>query len=198
MTTSYLPLSHVALGKRTTYHQPANTYPLSVSLESPATDVMTDLLRVAALTVSPGQSVSAANDKMIAHAVRLLLVTDPSGCILGLVSATDILGEKQTQFMLKTNCARSDIQVQDIMTPLAKLEVLHMVDVERAQVGNIVETLKRAGRQHLLVADVDEETSKMCVRGIFSSTQISRQLGVAIDVPEIAHTFAELEAALIQ
>jgi hypothetical protein len=34
------------------------------------------------------------------------------------------------------------------------------------------------------------------VRGIFSITQIARQLGLPIHAPEIARTFAEIEAVL--
>jgi len=35
------------------------------------------------------------------------------------------------------------------------------------------------------------------VRGIFSATQIARQLGVQLQTAEVAKTFAEIEAALL-
>jgi hypothetical protein len=34
------------------------------------------------------------------------------------------------------------------------------------------------------------------VRGLFSATQIARQLGVTIQISEIARTFSEIEATL--
>jgi hypothetical protein len=34
------------------------------------------------------------------------------------------------------------------------------------------------------------------VRGIFSTSQLSRQLGEAVQTGEVAYTFAEIEAAL--
>jgi hypothetical protein len=34
------------------------------------------------------------------------------------------------------------------------------------------------------------------IRGIFSASRISRQLGVPLDTSGVAYTFAELEAAL--
>jgi hypothetical protein len=35
------------------------------------------------------------------------------------------------------------------------------------------------------------------VRGIFSLSQIARQLGVPLQLPEVADSFAEIEAALV-
>ena len=59
-------------------------------------------------------------------------------------------------------------------------------------VGHVLETLRRAGRQHALVSDAEG-----MVRGVFSISQIARQLGVAPPVGgEVARTFAEIEAAL--
>ena len=36
----------------------------------------------------------------------------------------------------------------------------------------------------------------MCIRGIFSASQIARQLGVPLQITELARTFAEIEEAL--
>lgn len=52
------------------------------------------------------------------------------------------------------------------------------------------------GRQHTLVIEKDVDgTSAVC--GIFSLTQIEKQLGATISSMEIAKTFTEIEAALI-
>jgi hypothetical protein len=81
------------------------------------------------------------------------------------------------------------------MTSHEQLDVLYMVDIVNARVGDIVETLKRAGRQHALVVDLDDD-HRQVVRGIFSTKQISKQLGVEFAPTEIAKTFAEMGAAL--
>jgi hypothetical protein len=39
-------------------------------------------------------------------------------------------------------------------------------------------------------------SGQQIVRGLFSATQIARQLGIAIGTSEIARTFAEIEAQL--
>jgi hypothetical protein len=53
-----------------------------------------------------------------------------------------------------------------------------------------------AGRQHTLVIENDVD-GKPVVCGIFSLTQIEKQLGVTIQSTEVAKTFTEIEAALI-
>ena len=51
---------------------------------------------------------------------------------------------------------------------------------------------KALGRQHALVADMDTKR----IRGIFSASHVARRLGVDLQTSEVAHTFAEIEAAL--
>src|SRR6185437_3216200 len=94
---------------------------------------------------------------------------------------------------------RYDVLVRDVMTPADLLETMDLQDVLRARVGDIVASLRRTGRQHALVieAAIDAASPVRTIRGIFSLTQIARQLGVALhpghDVPR---TFAEMEAAI--
>jgi hypothetical protein len=59
----------------------------------------------------------------------------------------------------------------------------------------VLATLKAAGRQHAMVVE-ENANAQQAIRGIFSATQIARQLGVQIQITEIARTFAEIEAAL--
>jgi hypothetical protein len=88
--------------------------------------------------------------------------------------------------------------VADLMVPRTAIEVLTIDSVLRAEVGHVIATLKETGRQHALVVDQDRLTGEEFVRGIFSATQIGRQLGMAITTFEIAHTFAEIEAELAE
>jgi CBS domain containing-hemolysin-like protein len=89
----------------------------------------------------------------------------------------------------------AEIVVRDIMTPADRLDVIDLNDVLHAEVGHVVATLKQSGRQHALVVDADEAGRQM-IRGIFSATQIARQLGIVLHTPEIARTFAEIGAAI--
>jgi hypothetical protein len=82
------------------------------------------------------------------------------------------------------------------MTPHERLEVMLYEDVLKARVGDIIATLRRSGRQHALVVDTDSATRLPGIRGIFSTTQIARQIGAEITLPGHAANFAELGAAL--
>lgn len=168
-----------------------------LSLDSPALSVMTDLTRVPAATIDPEAPLDAANRFMIRRNVRLLLITeDRRSDVIGLITATDILGEKPVKLAVERGLRRQDLRVRDIMTPFDRLDVIDFADLAHAGVGHIVATLKQVGRQHLLVAHRDAGAKVESIRGIFSLSQIARQLGVALSSTEVAHTFAEIEAAI--
>jgi len=88
----------------------------------------------------------------------------------------------------------SDLLTQDIMVPQPRLEVIEFEHVRNARVGEIVATLMQSGRQHAAV--VENAQGRHMLRGLFSATQIARQLGHVIQPTEIARTFAEIEASL--
>ena len=195
MSENYTTLPYPSLTSGTTYQRPPQRLPERVTAESRATDVMTDFTKVSAITMGRCAPLDAAEQRMIASGVRLLLVTDQSNAILGIITATDLHGDRPVKYLQAVGGKREDIYLRDIMTPADRLEVLYMVDVENARVGDIVETMKRVGRQHALVLDITDD-KRQIVRGIFSTKQISKQLGINIDPTEVAKTFAELEAAL--
>ena len=90
----------------------------------------------------------------------------------------------------------SDLQVRDIMTPADEIEVIPLDDVLHARVGDIVMTLKHSHRQHALVVEEVAISGNFVIRGIFSATQIARQLGIALQQHELFQTFAEIERVI--
>src|ERR1700687_2708728 len=181
---SALPLARLASGSRVA--EPMT--PGHVVLDDPAFAVMTDLREVPAATTTPEDAVAAAHALMIRRGVRLLFVLYAGGEIAGVVTATDILGEKPVRFMQERGVSHAELQVGDIMTPAALLEALALQDVAQMRVGHIVATLKAVRRQHLMVA----EDNGRIVRGLFSASQVARQLGVELQTFEVAQTFADI------
>lgn len=196
MTDSYKALPYSAIARGAMVNRRTLNRATNVSLQDPASVVMTDFNLVTPYSIEPTASIDAINEKMIACGVRLLFVTDNQNALLGLVTATDVLGEKPVQYMKEHGGKRQDILAQDLMTMHDKLDVLQMSDVESACVGDIIETAKVFGRHHILVVEKNHTEAGESVRGLFSTTQISRQLGAGLDIAERANTFAELGKAI--
>lgn len=195
MLRDYTPLPSMLLQPGAPYAQPTQSVPERVSLDDPAQQVMTDFRSVTAIIILSGDSVDEAHRRMIQRGVRLLLVVDQDRRVVGVVTATDILGEKPLQVISQRGIRREELLVRDIMTSQETLQVLSMSDVRTAKVGHIVSTLQRSGRQHAIAVEQDGR-GRQTVRGLFSATQVARQLGVSIATSEIARTFSEIEAQL--
>ncbi len=193
MTSPYTALNLLTLPAHTQISGPDT--PELVHLTDPAIDVMTDLSLTPAFTTTTNVSIDEALEKMIYCGVRLLLVVNPEGAVVGLITSRDIMGDKPISFTSKERIPRDRIRVGDIMVPQDDIQVLTMKDVNRANIGDIVLTLREAGRQHALVMERLPENQRM-VRGIFSSTHIGKKLGVAIEPTGVFQSFAELEKIL--
>ena len=195
MLRDYAPLGFQLLKAGAGYAQPTQVVPDRATLEDPALQVMTDLKAVTAVIVLSGDALDEAHRRMIQRGVRLLLVVDQDRRVVGVITATDILGEKPMRVIAQRGVRREEVLVRDLMSSQETLEVLELAAVRTAKVGHVVATLKRSGRQHALVVERDAD-GRQSVRGLFSATQIARQLGVAIPTSEIARTFSEIEAQL--
>lgn len=206
MERVYHPLPERELAASAGFRRPTAPPAPRVTLESPALQVMTDLARVAPATVRPQAPLAGANQFMIARGVRLLLVADDQENVLGILTATDVLGERPMRVATERGLRRDELTVGDVMTAAADVEAIELADVQGARVGHVLETLRRSGRQHALVVDYDTlppprplapPGRRLMVRGIFSISQIARQLGVAVQPgAEVARTFAEIESAI--
>ena len=195
MDRHYQPLPIRELGANAGFRRPVQPQSARVTRESPATEVMTDLARVAPATIRPQAPLAGANQFMITRGVRLLLVSDDAENVLGVITATDLLSEKPMLAATERGMRRDELTVADVMTAANVVEVIAYDDVEGARVGHVLETLRRAGRQHALV--VEREGARTLVRGIFSISQIARQLGVTLPAgAEVARTFSEIESAI--
>ncbi len=195
MNREYPALTSHLLKMGAGFVRPAQTLPERVKLDDPALNVMTDLKEVCVVTVRGKTPMDKAHEKMRRYGVRTLLVLDEADKVTGLLTTTDILGEKPMRFLQHHGGTHADIMVRDIMTPQRELQVLFIQDVVTSKVGHILATLKASGRQHAMVVENNANGSQ-AICGIFSVTQIARQLGVQIQITEIARTFAEIEAAI--
>jgi hypothetical protein len=91
-----------------------------------------------------------------------------------------------------------ELTVADVMIELSMLDAIPLDSMRSASVNNVIATLQRFGRNHLLVVEpVGEASAGQRVRGVISRSQVERQLGRPVEVTPIATTFAEIERALV-
>lgn len=182
--------------EHTGYAEPS-TFTL-VRADSPAVSVMTDFKQVSVATIGPEATLVQANQTMISRGVRLLLVIDRNDEVIGLITSRDTSGEKPIQLVQKTGTKFNELLVADLMCPRDQIDLIDMRDVLAAKVSDIVATLKHFKRQHMLAGERDPVSGKVLIRGVFSATQIGRQLGAAIQTFDVGSTFSEIEGLLAQ
>jgi hypothetical protein len=105
--------------------------------------------------------------------------------VLGLITASDILGERPIKFLQSPlcegrPCRHKDIHVADIMTPWAELLLLDYDWVAQRAAADIAETLVRTCATHLLVVERSAQGAGSALRGLFSRTRLERQLDHAL------------------
>lgn len=164
----------------------------AVTPDSPAMEVITDLAQVRAVTITPSATLAQAEQTMIFGGVRMLFVVTDTPALEGLITTADLRGDRAVRIVQERHQHHGDLCVADVMTPLALLDAIEIADLRSATVSNMIATLQRFGRNHLLVV----EGTPQRVRGVISRAQIERQLGHPIDLVEIADSFAEIERAL--
>ncbi|CDZ76739.1 CBS domain protein [Legionella massiliensis] len=159
-----------------------------ITLDSPALEIFTDFKKTEPLLIEQSIDLVTAEDLMKKTHVKLKLVMD-HGNFVGTLAYEDLISEKA---MSRANhMKRSDIFVNEVMTPRSYLKAIQFEDVKRAKIRDIVETLQNEGKQHFLVVDGEDH----CIRGIFSASDIARRLHVPINIDRVS-TFIDIYKAL--
>ena len=107
----YGPIHQSGLQAGMAYYMPEQPTPAPVTLKSPAIEVMTDLNRVGAATITADVPIAIAERSMKVHAVRSLMVIDEARRLLGVITATDLLGEKPLKLSWERGLRRGEITV---------------------------------------------------------------------------------------
>jgi CBS domain-containing protein len=191
------PLPTFRLEPGTAVAQASTFSNASVALHSPALAVMTDLTQMRAATTAPSTSLREAEQIMIYQGVRMLFVVTTMPNVEGLITTTDLHGDRQMRLVHERGVHYDDLTVADVMTELALLDAIEFARIGHATVGEVVATLKRHGRNHLLVAERSNGSLPRRVRGVISRSQVERQLGSPIDITPIASSFSEIGRALL-
>lgn len=174
MAHQYALLETGKLKSNTTYIHPEK-FPEVVHLDSPAFEVMTDFKNRQPLTAAPETLIHDALEMMKLARVRSLLVVDNEDHIMGLISARDIQGIKAATVARDNDVTIPEVTVAMMMVPYDSLPVLNMKALSNARVGHIRRLIHDLGVNYIIV--VEDHADHQMVRGMFSISRISRQLG---------------------
>jgi len=194
MLHGYHSIDFNPMRRGTKVYQSISMRASSIDMDEPAIMAMTDFKYIKPFTIEPGAFIEFANQKMILCGVRMLIVSQDGENVLGLVTSEDLIGEKPVKYLQEHPGSRKDILVADIMTRWENIDTVLLNEVSDVCVGDIVETMKQGQKHHIVV--VDNIYGKSVIRGIFSKTQIARQVGEEIELDNRANNFMELEMAL--
>jgi len=171
-------LSACELKDNATYCHPPEQ-PVVAHLDDSALSLMTDFLHTQPVIIHPDALLPDGLMEMKACHVHSLLVVNQHKHVIGLITSEDMFGEKPIQVSQERQITRHDIPVRALMTPINHLLMLNYSVVALAKAGNIAHTLTHRGQRYALVID-ENDTSQPHIRGIFSASLLSRQLGVSI------------------
>jgi CBS-domain-containing membrane protein len=190
MEPAYAPRTCVPLEANLPVERPQDP-PELVHLHDSAMQVFTDFMSVYPVTVMTDTSIDHALEIMKRRRVRLLIVVNQQHRVIGLVSADQIMGDGPVRLAEGYRMDHSQIRVAMLMQPQKAIRVLELGHLRDARVGHIVATLHDLEQKYILVVD----DGAVC--GLFSASQISRQLGRNILVDEVpAHSLAEMVHSL--
>ena len=155
-----------------------------VSATAPAIELMTDFCYEDPCVVSPERQIDDALGDMISQGVGALLVVGDND-VLGLVTATDIRGERPRRFLQRSSCKgvvnrRSDIRTADIMTPMEAMRLLTFTWVTRSCLGDLAAVFREVEATHLLAVEDTGDTGANVVRGIFSRSRLERECASSV------------------
>lgn len=151
----------------------------NLNLTSPALAFFTDFMHITPLVLEVNVSAVDAKKLMQKTHVRLKLVVDDKNRFIGIVSADDLIDRKIIQ-KVSEGIRRDEVMLVELMQAKRDLHALDYDEIAKATIASVIAALKDSGDQHCLV--VDRKKNK--IRGVFSASDISRKLHLAIDIQD--------------
>jgi CBS-domain-containing membrane protein len=181
MTQSVLPRLLPASYSVLLPNDPASRI-LMIDPDAPANLAMTDFRAAPVVSTRSDTPISAALAHMKQSGARFAFVVGNAGELLGSVTSYDIQGEKPMQYMntigcSETTCAWADVQVGNIMEPVAEWRVLEYAQVVRMSVSEMLAMLTQAGLRYLVVVEGSASPQTRQIRGLFSASRLQALMG---------------------
>lgn len=165
----------------------AQQLPELVHLDDPALSVMTDFTITPPHIILPTDNMDHAISEMEVSGVHLLLVINEEGHFQGIISSEDVWGEKPIKLIQERRVPRDQVLVRAIMVPYSQITAVDYAVVKSMKVGHMVKTLSDHKQHYALAVTPNAAHPELqLIRGIFTASQISKQLHT--DISEILGT----------
>lgn len=158
------------------------------TLDTPASEVVTDFEKVQPLMMEQDVSIDEARQMMRKVHVRSVLVIDKDENFRGLLTLADLESRSAMSIATSAGLKRHDISIKEVMTPRDRLHAIPLSEVNHASIGDLMRTLQHTGTPHMLVVD----SSKHQIRGVISSSDIARRLKIPVEISKRAAHFREV------
>ncbi len=160
-------------------------------IEDPAMSVMTDFTRQPPYTTNENVQIQTALQQMKMSKVRSLFVVDKEDLILGHISARDIQSPKAAMIAGQQGIKPFEVTVKMLMAPLSEMNTLQFNELSNARVGHITRLFHDLGTNYIFVLETDDQGNQS-MRGMFSISRVSQQLGENMMGDLSSHSVAEM------
>lgn len=162
-----------------------------IDASTPALVILTDFRNYKPAMLDSHLEACEALDVMQAEDVKIKLVVDTSKEVVGVISLDDLSDHNMLLKQMALHLKHDELLVRDLMHPRAEIRAVDFEQFQKATVGDLVSTLKKAHQEYLLV--VDKEAHH--IRGIVSAREIARRLRTPVEI-EKELTFMDIFSAV--
>lgn len=180
---SFLPLA-VARGQTLPFTAYVREQP-KLAWTSPAITVFESLQDSNMVLLHPDELLIACERALNAHHARYGVVVS-QGHLQGLLPGHFIHGQRAIQCAHDLQVAHGQLQVGEVMLPIAALPIVAMRQLANKQIGDVVATLQQSNSDFLLVRD------EQGLVGVIAALNIVAKTGESVQIRQHAAAFSQL------
>lgn len=193
MNQTYALLKTSTLKEKINFTTTVHNYEIA-HLEDPAITVMADFQQRPPYSTQETTPIHEALQQMKLLGVKSLFVVNNENQVIGHVSARDIQSNKAAMVAHQFDIKLTEVTVKMLMVRPQDLHTLTFEELSNARVGHIVRLLHELNTNYIFV--VSHEAGDEVLRGIFSISRISLQLGENVMANLNSQSVAEMSKIL--
>lgn len=193
--TQYQPLKLVSLNNKVPSKSTKVALPnIKLSLSSPASVLVDAFTDRKAVTIHADDGIQQTLHVMHAMKTSVCLVENSRHEIIGIATKRDLMGQKAVAYATKTSTPIAELSARDIMIPRANLFSISRDAARAADIGDVVETLKRIGDTYILITEDNVNSSE--IQSVISTSEINQLLDTHLYLGHRALSMMDMHFAL--